>query len=115
MRDMHLRNHCVSVRDDPEHFDRPAFRIFRVELDEFGPAPQADQVLGPLEDEVLREQLAHTGPVARLDAAPELCDNLRRVHATSIRRRELRGNSGRLTAHPTRPGPLERTEPYFVE
>lgn len=80
MRDTHLRSDGASLRHDLAHVDRPAFGIAPVELHEIGGAAEADQILWPFEDKVICEQFAHANPVARLNPAPELGNNLAWFH-----------------------------------
>src|SRR5712692_3349083 len=80
MRDTHLRHRGVSLRNDTEHFDRPALRVAAVELDELGPASDPDERVRPLEDEIIRNQLTDSNPVSRLNPAPELRHDLARLH-----------------------------------
>ena len=84
--DTHLRHHGAPLRNDPEHFDRPAFRIAAVEIHEIRAASDPDLVVRPFEDEVIREQLPYADPVPGLNSAPELGDNFARLHAPIIRR-----------------------------
>ena len=76
MRHADLRNRGVSFGDDPENLDRPPFRIRAIEVDEVRPAADSDLIVRPFEDEVVGKQLSDRIPVPRLNAAPELRDDL---------------------------------------
>ena len=81
MRDTHRRSDGASLRHDLAHIDGPAFGICPVELDEVGGAAEADQVVGPFKDKVIREQFAHANPVTRLDPTPRVGNNLGWFHS----------------------------------
>src|SRR5689334_4973763 len=84
MRYANLRHRGLAVADDPQDFDRPTFRIAAVELHELLRAPDLDELLRPLENEVRRKELANPSPVPRLNSAPELGHDLDRFHAAII-------------------------------
>jgi hypothetical protein len=64
----------------------------------------------PFEDEVIREQLPHADPIPGLNSAPELDDNLARLHAPIIRRQVTLRNAGAGSSLLLRWEPLDQTE-----
>jgi hypothetical protein len=94
MGDAHFRHDGAPLRNDPQHFDRPAFRIAAVELHEICAAAEPDQVVRPFEDEAVSEQVAHADPIPRLNSAPKLGDNFARFHGPIIRPQGTFPNTG---------------------
>jgi len=94
MGDAHFRHDGAPLRNDTEHFDRPAFRIAAVEIHEIRAASDPDLIVRPFEDEVIREQLPYADPVPRLNSAPKLGDNFARFHGPIIRPQGTFPNAG---------------------
>src|SRR5438105_15708359 len=85
VRHPHFRDGGISLGNDPEHLDRPAFRIAAVELDEVRAAADTDSRIRPLEDEVLGKQHTDCIPVPRLNPAQKLFNNVAGIHGPMIR------------------------------
>ena len=72
VRHPHFRDGRISLSYYAENLNRPTFRVVAIEFDEVVTAPNANLSIGPIKDEVLRQQLAYSAPVACLNSAPEI-------------------------------------------
>ncbi len=71
MRDLDLGDDLIVLGDDPEHVDRPAFRVLTVDRDEVAPAGNTLAARWPVDDRVLGDKLAYADPVPVLDPVPQ--------------------------------------------
>ena len=80
----HLRDDCLAFGHHPEHFDRPAFGIDAVELDEVLASANPQARVWPFHDEVVGEEATEPIPVARLNPIPESDHHVARLHGVTI-------------------------------